>query len=119
MIKLALDSKQLLDKVFRGVPRGYDPYEVDSFIDEIIKDYLLVENNVLSDRKEIDNLNRQIAELKEENRTLEIEIGKYKSRFSNIKSTDNVTSDNMELIKTINKYEKFLFQNGFNPKNIK
>ena len=33
-------DKNILDKVFKGCPRGYDPMEVDEFLDAIIKDYL-------------------------------------------------------------------------------
>ena len=118
-IKLGLTSKEILDKVFPGVPRGYDPFMVDEYLDKVIKDYLLVENNVLEDKSFVTGLYEQIEKLKKEKQELEIELGKYRERFSNIKASDNVTSDNMNLIKTINKYEKFIYQLGYNPKSIK
>ena len=37
-IKLSLNSKEILEKEFRGVPRGYDPLEVDEFLDKILSD---------------------------------------------------------------------------------
>ncbi len=118
-IKLGMTSTQILEKVFPGVPRGYDPFTVDEFLDRVIKDYRLIEANALIDIKEIDNLNNQIEKLKKEKQELEIELGKYKERFSNIKESDNVTTDNIDLIKKINKYEKFLYSKGFKPDEIK
>ena len=54
-------------------------------------------------KEEIDALNAKVESLKKENQKLEIELGKYKERFSNIKASDEVTSDNINLIKQINK----------------
>ncbi|MBO4855967.1 MAG: DivIVA domain-containing protein [Bacilli bacterium] len=118
-IKLVLSAEQIGNKVFKGVPRGYDPYEVDKFLDQIILDYERVENNYLGTQTEIDAMKRRIAELEKEKANLEIEVGKYKTKYSKIKPTDNVTDDNINLIKRINTLETFLWQNGFNPHNIK
>ena len=118
-IKLVLSSQEILDKVFPGAPRGYDPFIVDEYLDKIIKDYLLVEANVLEKTDYVENLLRENEKLKKEKQELEIELGKYKERFSNIKASDNVTTDNMELLKTINRYEKFIYNLGYNPKTIK
>lgn len=118
-IKLALSSKEILEKVFPGSPRGYDPFLVDEFLDKVLKDYLEVENNFLMKKEEIDALNQKVELLNKEKQKLEIELGKYKERFSNIKASDNVTTDNMDLIKKINKYETFIYKMGYNPHTIK
>ena len=118
-IKLTLSSKEILEKTFVGAPRGYDPFLVDEYLDQIIKDYLVVENNFLMKKEEIDALNAKLEKLNKEKQDLEIELGKYKERFSNIKTTDVVTPDNIELIKKINKYEKFIYKMGYNPHTIK
>lgn len=118
-VKLLLTSKEVLEKQFRGVPRGYDPLEVDEFLDKVLSDYHKVEENALLDKKDILSMKEQIDTLKKEKQQLEIELGKLKSRFSNIRDTDIVNSSNMELIKKINKYEKFLFNHGFQPDTIK
>ena len=44
---------------------------------------------------------------------------KYKAKFANIKSSDNVNSDNIELVRRINALEKFLWAHGYNPDTIK
>ena len=118
-IKLVLSAEQIGNKVFKGVPRGYDPYEVDKFLDQIILDYERVENNYLATQTEVDSMKKKIASLENEKANLEIELGKYKTKYSKIKPTDNVTDDNINLIKRINTLETFLWQNGFNPHNIK
>ncbi len=118
-IKLVLSSKEIGDKIFKGVPRGYDPYEVDAFLDQIIADYVKVESNYLASQKEMDELNTKIKRLEEERHYLEIELSKIKSRYANVKPTDAVTDDNINLIKRINTLERFLWRNGFNPSNIK
>ena len=118
-IKLTLTSKEILEKVFQGAPRGYDPYQVDEFLDKVLKDYVEIESNFLMKKEEIDALNAKVESLKKEKQQLEIELGKYKERFSNIKASDVVTSDNIDLIKKVNKYETFIYKMGYNPHTIK
>lgn len=117
--KLFLSSEQILEKIFPGAPRGYNALAVDQYLDTIIKDYKVVEANVLISQKEIDTLNKKVKDLEKTNEELVIENAKLKQRFSNIKSDDVVTSDNMHLIKRINALETFLYKKGFDPKDIK
>ena len=118
-IKLVLSSKEISEKMFKGVPRGYDPYEVDKYLDQVISDYEKVEANCLFEKEEIEALNKKIKRLEEERHYLEIELSKLKIKYSNVKPGDNVTDDNINLIKRINTLETFLWRNGFNPNNIK
>lgn len=118
-IKLVLSSEEIGNKVFKGVPRGYDPYEVDKFLDSIISDYEKVEENYLASQEEMRGLNEKIRKLEEERHYLEIELSKIKTKYTNVKPTDAVNDDNINLIKRINVLEKFLWRNGFNPDNIK
>ena len=118
-VKLKLSSKEILEKNFPGSPRGYNSLLVDEYLDQIIKDYLTIENNALISFDDYDSLVKQNESLKEKVKELEIENGKYKARLANIKQSDSVNADNMDLVKKINKYEKFLFNHGFNPNNIK
>ena len=118
-IKLVLSAEEIGNKVFKAVPRGYDPYEVDKYLDIIISDYEKVENNYLGTKEEIAKLNEKIKRLEEESHYLEIELSKMKAKYSNVKPTDVVTDDNLNLIKRINTLERFLWRNGFNPDSIK
>lgn len=119
VIKLKLSSNAILDKKFQATSRGYNPLEVDTFLDTIISDYMVVESNVLALKRDVDNLISKINDLEKQKRVLEVENGRYRTRFANIKESDNVTSDNIEYIKRINALEKFLWEKGYNPKDIK
>ena len=118
-IKLVLSSEQISEKVFKGVPRGYDPYEVDKYLDTIILDYEKVENNYLLAKEEMKTLEDKVKQLEKENKNLFIELEKLKKKYANIKPGDNVTDENIDLIKRINTLERFLWRNGFNPTTIK
>ena len=118
-IKLTLNSKEILEKEFSNVPRGYDPLSVDEFLDKIMRDYKLVEGNFLVERRDIENLREKINKLESENEELKIKVSKYESRLKDIKDSDVVSMDNIELIKKINRYEKYLYQHGIIPESIK
>ena len=119
-IKLFLNSQTIINHVFPVVSRNsYDATEVDKFLDVIIQDYKLVEDNSLVLKKEYESLVEKSRRLEAEKRNLEVELERYKAKFDNIKSSDNVNSDNIELVKRNNALEKFLWAHGFNPDTIK
>ena len=118
-IKLVLSSEQISEKVFKAVPRGYDPYEVDKFLDRIMRDYEKIETNQLLTNEELDKLNSKIKSLEKEKADLELQLGRLKTKYAGVKEGDKVTDENLDLIKRIRRLETFLWQNGFNPNNIK
>ena len=118
-IKLVLASEEILNKTFKISPKGYDAFEVDEFLDRILRDYRIVESNYLMAAREIDELNRRVQDLETLNRQNELTISKYKKRLENIKESDDVNEGNIDLIKKIRAYEKFLWNNGYNPNTIK
>ncbi len=118
-IKLKLNSKEILEMKFPNVPRGYDPLYVDEYLDKVIRDYKLVEANCLVENSEIDSLNAKITALEKEIENLKIENEKYASRLKDINENDNVSIDNIDLVKRINVLEKFLYQHGYIPSQIK
>ena len=119
-VKLFLNAQTIINHVFPiNGKNAYDATEVDKFLDVIIQDYKLVENSVLIQAKEYENLKEKNKLLERDKRSLEVELEKYKARFANIKSDDNVTTDNIEYISRINTLERFLWAHGFNPDTIK
>ena len=119
-IKLFLNSQTIINHVFPVITRNaYDATEVDKFLDAIIQDYKQVEANKLVVKKEYEDLVNKNRKLEQEKRSLEVELEKYKAKFANIKSSDNVTNDNIELVRRINALEKFLWTHGYNPDTIK
>ena len=118
-VKLVLSSDQISEKFFKAVPRGYDPYEVDKFLDRVMHDYEKIEANQLLTNEEFEKLNAKIKTLEKEKADLELQVGRLKTKYAGVKEGDKVTDDNLDLIKRIRKLETFLWQNGFNPNNIK
>lgn len=118
-MKLVLTSKQLLEKIFPEAIHGYNPLDVDEFIDLIINDYKEVEKNHLLTKSEMTRLNGRLEKLRVENENLLIENKSLKKRLDGIKSSDTPNKDNIELIKRINKLEGFLWKHGFSPEDIK
>ena len=119
MIKLNLNAEEILDKVFKTSRNGYDPLDVDMFLDTILHDYKNMESNVVISQKELNEMKTKISDYESRIKKLEIENTSFKGRLSNIKDGDNVTKDNVELIKRINMLEKFIFEKGFDPSKIK
>ena len=118
-IKLMLASEEILNKQFTIAPKGYNAFEVDEFLDRVLRDYRTIESNYLMAAREIEEMKKRIEELESTNRNNELLVSKYKKRLENIKDNDNVSEDNIDLIKKLRAYEKFLWNNGFNPNTIK
>ncbi|MGM9873795.1 MAG: DivIVA domain-containing protein [Bacilli bacterium] len=118
-MKLKLSSTQLLNKVFNGKSKGYDPLEVDEFLDEVITDYLLVENNVLLKKEEYDSLIKNNKDYKDTIREQEIVIANYKNKFNGIADNKNISLENIEYLQRINALEKYIYSLGKDPTKIK
>lgn len=118
-IKLKLNSQQILDQKFNAVPRGYNPLDVDRYLDLVLSDYRVIEANCLMAKKEIEEKDERIRVLEEEKKRLEIQNAKYEKRLEDIKDNKSVTVENIDLIKRISVLEKFIYNHGWNPKTIK
>lgn len=118
-IKLSISSQELLDKKFSVAPRGYNPLEVDQYLDRILRDYRTIESNSLMPQSEVDSLKQQIHDLEEAKKKLELENAKYEARLKDIADNKNVTVENIDLIKRIRALEKALYKQGINPSTIK
>ncbi len=116
-MKLLLTSKDILNKEFTKNVKGYDPLEVDTFLDNVLKDYKVIDNVII-------NLNDKVSELKKQNQELINEIESMKSQ--NVKKAkqtfvvnDYSRLDNLELLKKISAYENKLYELGVDPSKIK
>ncbi|NLB48467.1 MAG: DivIVA domain-containing protein [Erysipelotrichia bacterium] len=119
-LKLFLNSKTILEYTFPlAKANAYNAEEVDRFLDMVIEDYKVAEANAIISLDEYNSIKEKVKTLEKDKRQIEVELEKYKARFINIKTSDNVTTDNIELVKRINALEKFLWSNGFNPNTIK
>ena len=118
-IKLFLSSEEILNHVFAAVPKGYDPLDVDEYLDRILADYRTIEKNLLIKAEDISALENKIESLANEVKKLEIENARLRNRLSDIKPTDSVNSDNINYIRRINQLENYLYNNGIDPTSIK
>ena len=119
MSKLKKSSNDILNTKFKAVRAGYDPFEVDMFLDGILSDYRTIESGKILSESEYNEIHNRLMELEEKVKTLEIENASFRAKFGNIKQSDNVTTDNINLIRRINALEKFIFQIGYDPTKIK
>ena len=113
-----LNETKILNKVFSANVKGYDPDEVDSFLDEIIVDYQSFDRYYADSKKYIVDLETQLRKARDTGSQLEIENAKLSNRLSGIKDGDNVNSGNIELLQRINRLEKELFRLGVDPRKI-
>ena len=93
-------AKDIYDKQFKLDARGYRPQEVDSFLDEVIKDYVASETIQKKLEAEISALEQENAKLKAENR-------KLKASLDIAGSNKGVT--NVDLLKRISDLEKVVY----------
>lgn len=118
-IALALSSSDLLGKQFPFSNPGYDPLEVDEYLDRVIRDYRTVEGNALLDRaylagreKEIAALRKKVAELEVANSSLSAKVGK----MGDLKGPG---APPLKLLKRIDALERALWKMGVNPTKIR
>lgn len=118
-IKLQLSSSEILNKQFNIENFGYEAIEVDKFLDSVIRDYLLIETNYLIEKKMLDKIQEENAELKKRVSSLEIENASLKKKLKFYEENPNASVENIDLIKRISTLEKYLFKHGVNPNTIK
>ncbi len=115
---ISLNAKKILVKVFTPNVRGYDPDEVDDFLDQVAKDYASFETYYANSQKYIVDLETQLRRYKDEIAASELERARLKKRVDGIKDSDTVTSTNIEYLQRIDKLEKALYRQGIDPNKI-
>ena len=110
-IKLKNNSDNLSTRQFKVSPKGYDALEIDTLLDEVIKDYEQVENAVLISKEEYQSLLDEIKKLKQEIIDMKIDLDNEKGKWKYIDvDQDNVHIDNLVLLKRIGKLEKIIHE---------
>lgn len=118
--ELKLTSGQVLDRQFDKNMKGYDPNQVDDFLDLVLLDYKEYERFSSEVTPYVEQLELAIKDLRQKIAKLELDNAKMKERLKNIKSTDNnVSTDNISYIKRINVLETALWSLGKDPSKIK
>ncbi|MBE6134786.1 MAG: DivIVA domain-containing protein [Erysipelotrichaceae bacterium] len=117
--KINLTSADILQKIFTPNVKGYDPDEVDDYLDVIINDYRSYEKFAQETKRYIESLETQLREAKERYNALEIEYTKANNRLSGIKQgSGNVTPENINLLNRISALEAALCKLGGDPRKV-
>ncbi|KAF1301192.1 MULTISPECIES: cell division regulator GpsB [Enterococcus] len=100
MANLIYSPKDILQQEFKTKMRGYDPVEVDEFLDNIIKDYEGYNKEILALQEENDRLNAKVAQLsKSQAVTARVQTEAPKSQ----------TVTNFDILKRLSNLEKEVF----------
>ena len=100
--RIALTSRDILEKEFKIDTRGYRPQEVDRFLDIIIKDY--EEMNFI-----IKELEREKKQLVEDNISLKQEVRNLKTKIEVLAESDSGNTTNADVLRRISKLEKIIY----------
>ncbi len=130
-VKLTIND--IYNRRFEKDVKGYNPDEVDTFLDEIIKDYDAYEKYIASLEDEIAKLNKDLSsktndvstlakramDAEQKAKELEIANASLNNKFAGIKPGDAITEENLEYIQRIHEYETFLYQQGYDVTKIR
>lgn len=117
--KLFLSTQKIIDKEFKGKKMGYDPLEVDEFLDLVIKDYQLMEKYLQEAKASVLELQKTCKIYKERLDSAEVQNEILNDKLKNISDNDsNVNFSNIDLIKKISLLEQALYKAGIDPNSI-
>ena len=100
--KINLNSQNILNKKFETKINGYDPNEVDAFLDKVLEDYLHYENEI---KNNLNNLNFKTNIINDKEEKIVILTTEKENLLSQIKNISNHEYKNSDLIKRIAKLE--------------
>jgi len=109
MVKTNLTTSIISNKKFNHTPNGYDPLEVDTMLDLIVKDYEQVSSNVVLTKEEYEDILNKIKTLEKDVEVLAVELKKEKTKSGFVKTTA-VNQDNYELLLRIGKLETIIYK---------
>ncbi|MBR4462308.1 MAG: DivIVA domain-containing protein [Erysipelotrichaceae bacterium] len=102
MEKLNLTPEEILNKQFNVDFKGYDPAEVDAFLDTVLDDYQIMEANVQQLLDTVSTLQEKVKELTSKN----IELESKKMVFD-LSSTTSYSS--VDLLKRVSRLEEIVY----------
>ncbi|MEG0254664.1 MAG: cell division regulator GpsB [Vagococcus sp.] len=100
MAKLVYSARDILQKEFKTKVRGYDPIEVDEFLDNVIKDYEAYNQELLALKEENHRLVNKVDQLTQNQATL--------SRMKQ-EAPKTTAVTNFDILKRLSNLEKHVF----------
>lgn len=116
---LGLKSRDILEKKFTANVKGYDPDEVDHFLDQVLADYHAMEK-IIKDQmpllfKEIESL----RELKRAHEELMLRYQNLEKKVLVLDKSQYTAMAKLDLLIRIDRLEKELYKAGRDPSKIK
>ena len=102
--KITLTPQEILKKEFKIDMRGYNPKEVDSFLDEILGDYEQFAEIIRQYEEEKEENIKEIMNLKQELRNVKMSIDAAKSADSEV--------TNLDILRRVSNLEKIIYGKG-------
>lgn len=99
--EIVLSSDTLLNWDFKLDARGYRPQEVDKVLDIVINDYKTFARKEKEYKDRIDELNKQILDLKHQLRNANENMAIYKSSDKEV--------SNLDIIRRVSQLEKIIY----------
>ena len=103
MKKLNLTPEEILNKEFNVDFKGYAPAEVDLFLDSVLEDYQIMEENIQQLLDTVATLQSQVKALTEKN--VELEGRKMAFDLSNTTSYSSV-----DVLKRLSRLEELVYK---------
>lgn len=118
-LKPKLTSHQILAKKFTPDVKGYQPEEVDRFLDEIIDDYHMLETFIKTEYQTLEAYQEQYIATKQKLQEMEVMIALLQDKVRAYETRQGLPSENLEVLRRVNALEKALWQKGVDPTKIK
>lgn len=109
----------IVDKEFKAQKYGYDALEVDAFLDEIVDDYISIDQYVTKLEKDYDELVKTSKLYKTRLDQAELQNAVLNEKLGGIKNNESASLSNIDLLKRISALEQALFKLGVDPSTIK
>lgn len=104
MANLNFSPKDILQQEFKTKMRGYDPVEVDEFLDSVIKDYETYNKEILALQEENDRLHAKVDQLSKNNA-----IASRVGAAAPAETPKSQTVTNFDILKRLSNLEKEVF----------
>lgn len=108
--QINLQPEEILQKEFKTKMRGYDPTEVDGFLDSIIKDYEAYIHEVNRLQSENNRLNARVDELNNE-------LNQAQSNQGAPVQSQTSSTTNYDILKRLSNLEQHVFGSKLNENN--
>lgn len=102
MANLVYSPKDILQQEFKTKMRGYDPVEVDEFLDNIIKDYETYSKELLALQEKNDRLSAKVAQLSKTQ-------GAAQTRVQQTEASKSAAVTNFDILKRLSNLEREVF----------